>query len=817
MAMNEATLESRLDRVLATVFPTFKEVKVLHQKSFSIKFGHHNVEVDLKEPSSNPSRAIFDILLTIADRNVILLELKREGLKLTPDDVSQGISYARLAHPMPPLTLVSNGLINEFYNTYTKEKIDTASVDMDFIQRLTDNSFYLATKDFKDAVNLLLNREPELFSKIINQITETKFERMLGGIDDFTKPLCSDFLIERHNINKVISLFEEGSALVGVIGSAFAGKTNLLYQFFLKVKSDKNFLLYLDCNDHNYSIFQQLANHFTVNAKISITKDKIREWLINSLTDLPEGKFYLLIDNFNGDIPEAIKSEIIELIDIFKGVNHHTLYTLDEFNYKKIAYVENRQYKTIIGEQSKLIQLDELNDDEYNATNDLLYNEHRIAIEHGGHYTPEYREPRILRHLLSLYGGDIEDGEFIKIDAVPNMDLLNTISVNKTYTRLVHDLYKKITFCFFAERELRKTDSDLNIMASGSGAVTIDTFKKFFPDDFETLIKSSVVVLREIRNGMTVIYPKFQELIAKHSIPIISKLLIQENEKQNPIGNLCKLLVDTVTPVPYCDVAATGVLMDIAHKDEVDLFSGLVQELLKIPPRFEKVAGGMKALMYSEGIGHVEIDFEDNMEEGGFVADFLPYAILSQIAAYPLRLVGDKKHTLYAFHLYLIYEVGSSKEFLRRADVRSLQNMKPLETFDLEGHGHFISGHQGVIEPIVQSIQKCFLTIPEEIERLYERGFERNNINLLYRIYLALRTLTNYTDPKLAATAENYVKRFNKYFKAFMADLLSSDVENPQKREIQRARLSSIMEKKETENNDRTGEMIQETKDQNLE
>lgn len=799
MAINEATLQARLDRVLATVFPTFKEVKVEHQKSFSIKFGHHNVDVDLKEPSNYPSRAIFDILLTIEGKNIILLELKREELTLMEEDVLQGISYARLVHPMPPLTLISNGLDNQFYNTYTKEKIETTSVDFDFIDRLTNNSFSLATNDFKDAVNLLLNREPELFSKVINQITETKFGRMLGDLDDFTKSISPDFLIERQSIAKVLSHFSKGSALVGIIGSAFSGKTNLLYQFFLKVKSNKDFLLYLDCSDHNYSIFQQLANHFTQNAKISISKDKIREWLINSLTDLPEGKFYLLLDNFNNDIPEAIKSEIIELIDIFKGVNHHTLYTIDEFNYKRVAYVENRQYKTIIGEQSQLIQLDELSDEEYNATNQLLFDEYRIAIEHGGHYTPEYREPRILRHLISLYReeGELDKEKFTKIDAVPNVNLLYAFSSNKTYNKQIKDIYNKIVFCFFAEKELRKSNADLSIMASGSGAITTNTFKRFFSDDFETLIKSSVVVFRDIRNGMTIIYPKFQELVATHSIPLISNLLIQESNKGKSYEELCKLLIDTVTPIPYCDIVATGVLMEIEKRNEVNLFSELIQQLLKTPPRFEKVEGGTKVLMYSEGIGHIQINFEDDMDEGGFVADFLPYAILSQIASYPLGLVDNEKYSLYAFHLYLMYEVGSSKEFLRRGDVRSWENMKSLESFDWEGVGHLISGHEGIIEPIVQSILKCFLSIPDEIVKLYERGFKENNINLLYRIYLALRTMTNYTDSKLAKIAEDYVERFNEYFNSFMAEFLSKDVENPHEREKLRLKLLKLKTKDE--------------------
>nr|WP_288210080.1 hypothetical protein [uncultured Dysgonomonas sp.] len=777
MAKNEATLEARIDGVLTSVFPTFRMVNVQYQKSFSIKFGHHNVVVNLKEPSVNPARAIFDVLLTVDDKNTILLELKREGLTLTDEDISQGISYARLIHPMPPLTLISNGEDNLFYNTYTKENISKTNVDLEYIQNLIDNSFQLAINDFKDAISVLLNKEPDLFSKIINQITDVKFERLLGTVNDFTKPICIDFQIERQCLKQIQTLFTDGAALIGIVGSAFTGKTNLLYQFFNKTKSEKNFLLYLDCNDHNYSIFQQLANHFTENTKVLITKDKIREWLINSLIHLPDGKFYLLLDNFNNDIPESIKSEIIELIDIFKGVNHHTLYSIDEFNYKRIAFVENRQYKTIIGDQSKLIQLDELNDEEYDVTNSSIFDKYKVLIEHGGHYTPEYREPRILRHLVSLYHGGIKDGQFTKIDAVPNLNLLKAITSNKTYTKQIHDLYRKITYCFFIESELRKKDIDLSIMASGSGAITTDIFKKNFPDDFNDLIKSSIAVFREIRNGMTIIYPKIQELIAVHSISLITKMMIQEKEKSTT--ELCKLLLDTTISIPYCDIVANGVLLEIAKANEVELFSNLVQELLKMPPLLEKIEKGTKTLMYVEGVGHIQMNFDDDINEGGFIADFLPYVILSQLAAYPLGLVDNKEYSIYAFHLHLLYEVGSSKELLRRADVRSLNNIKALESFDLDGVGSIISGHEGVIEPFVQSIQKCFFQMPNEIEWLYEKAFEENNFNLLYRIYLALRTIINNTDPELTQRSENYVKRFNKYFDGFMAEYLSKDVKGP--------------------------------------
>jgi hypothetical protein len=792
MAKNEATLEARIDHILSSIFPTFKEVKVEHQKSFSIQFGHHNVQVDLKEPSKYPSRAILDILLTIGGVNTILLELKKEGLKLSQVDIDQGISYARLLHPMPPLTLISNGIDNQFYNTYTKEKIEATNIDFEFIQKLTDNSFQLATNDFKDAVNLLLNNEPELFSQVINQISAKRFERFFGTIDDFTKPICLDFRIDRKVVAEIHTHFSQKAALVGLIGSAFSGKTNLLYEFFTKTKSSKSFILYLDCSDHNYSIFQQLANHFSESSKISINKDKIREWLINSLCNSSDSKFYLLLDNFNNEIPEAIKAEIIELIDIFKGINHHTLYSIDEFNFKEIAFVANRQYKTLIGEQSKIVKLDELDDDEYNETNNLLLNKFQVLIEHGGHYTPEYREPRIVRHLASLLKGDIEAGQFTKVIAVPDYNLLNAISENKTYTRQVHDLYRKIASCFFTEFELRKADADIGIVASGSGAILKETFKKNFPDDYETLIKSSVIVLRELRNGKTVIYPKIQELVAKHSIELVIEIILRDSKEGKPIPEICKTLINYVTPIPYCDIVATGVLMKLAYKGEVNLFSDLVQELINIPPHLEKIGKGTKVLMYSEGIGHIQVNFEDDMDEGGFVSDFLPYAILSQLAGYPLGLVGNKEYSVFAFHLYLLNEVGSNKHFLRRADVRSLNNMKHHEGFDWDGVGYIVSGHEGIIEPIVQSIQKCFMQIPDEIEILYNRAFDENNFNLLYRIYLALRTMMNYTDESLAKKAKDYVKRFNEYFKTFMADFLSKDVQDPKERDALKKRLLSM-------------------------
>lgn len=790
--INEATLEARIDNILKSIFPTFQDVNVIHQKSFSIKFGHHNVSIDLEKPSNYPARSIFDILLTIGDRNIILLELKKEGLILTPDDVCQGISYARLISQMPPITLITNGVDIQMYNSYTKEKLVQSELDINIINSIAHSAFNLALNDYKEAVDILLNRDNSIFSKVINQITENKFVQLSGKINDFSKSICDDFQIERELIIDIEKRIAESATLVGIVGQSFSGKTTLLYQFFKKIKSNDDFLLYIDCYDHNYSILQQLANHFTKSSKILISKGKIREWLINSLSYNIEAKFYLLVDNFNNEIPEEIKNEIIELIDIFSGVNQHTLYTIDEFNYKKIAYVENRRYKTIIGEQSKLLFIEELNDIEYRKANRLMLENFKVSIEHGGHFTPEYRDPKVIRHLISLYQENIPEGQYVQILAVPDLDYLNSFAQNKHYTKSIHLLYKKLVICFFDESSLRKNNADLNIIASGTGTICIDTFKKLYPNDLNSLIKSSTIVVRELPNGLMVVVPKISELIAFHSIDIITKIIDKESSTHD-YKSICEKLIDLVEPIPYCDIVAAGVLMSFGNETYVELFSELTQELLKTPPRFEMISNGTKALTYIEGIGHLHLNFEVDMDEGGFIVDYLPFAILSQIAGFPLGLINNEEYSTYAFHLVLLTKLGSNENFIRRADARSLKNMKSFESIELDGIGTFVSGHEGIIEPIVQSILKCFRQIPDEIETLCDNAFSNNNMHLIWRIYLALRTMINYSDEKLSNRAAKFIERFNKYFKDSMCDYLTSDIADLQERANKKIELEKLL------------------------
>lgn len=782
ISMNEATLEARIDQVLRKVFPTFKEVSVEHQTSFSLKIGHHNIDLNSKLSNRNSVRGISDILFKIGNDNIILLELKREKVSISPDDISQGLSYARLLEQMPPLTLISNGKDNRFFNTYTREELNVDTIDFQFIQDSIDSSFEWAVNDFKDAVNLLLNNDPELFSQVINQISSEKFERIIGDVTDFNKPICLDFNVERTILNEISNLFDQGNPLIGIKGSAFSGKTVLLYQFYKKERSHKNCLLFLDCNDHNYSIYRQLANSFSKSSKVLVKEDQIKDWLISSLHNESNYRLYLLLDNFNNNIPESIKEEIIELIDLFNDGRHRILYTIDEFNYKEIAYIPHRKYKTIIGEKSEVLKLDELDDIEYDAVNNLMFEKFHLWIENGGQYTPEYREPRILRYLVSINQKDkLPEGKFQRILAVPDYELLKLLSKNNTYSQEVHQLMKKLAICFLEEFDIRDKNSHLNIAASGSGAILVETFKVKFPHDYNELVKSSIIVIREYySHDLSLIYPKLPELLAYYCIPSIVDMLL-EKSKCIEMDKLISFFTSLMIAVPYCDIVGTGVLIklsEIAPK----LFSDLVQGLQEIPPKTESISKGTKILMHMEDLGNINIDFQSdiNVNDSSFIADYFPYALLSQLAGYPMIAVSEDEAEPYNFHLNLLLKIGSDPHFLRRADNRSLRNMKYYESYNWDGVGQIVNGKEGILEPIVQSFQKYFMSFPDDMVLLYKFGFHENNFNLLYRFYLALVGLINYEDTNISNKALEYIKQFHSFFTNFMADYFSKKIEDRQ-------------------------------------
>ena len=78
------------------------------ERPFRVKLGRHTVDAG-EGATSRVATARLDVLVSRQGRNLLVVEVKAEDLLLTEDDRDQGISYARLVHPVAPFVLVTNG------------------------------------------------------------------------------------------------------------------------------------------------------------------------------------------------------------------------------------------------------------------------------------------------------------------------------------------------------------------------------------------------------------------------------------------------------------------------------------------------------------------------------------------------------------------------------------------------------------------------------------------------------------------------------------------------------------------------------------
>ncbi len=184
----------------------------------------------------------------------------------------------------------------------------------------------------------------------------------------------------------------------------------------------------------------------------------------------------------------------------------------------------------------------------------------------------------------------------------------------------------------------------------------------------------------------------------------------------------------------------------------------------------------MKVISYSEDIGHLNINFEDDMDEGDFITNFLPYIILSQFASYPFLIgVSDEEPSI-AHYLTLVTEIGSSSIMLPRMYALPFKKIRSISKYEFKKYGEIICGNEGIIEPIVQSINTVFHTSPNIIDAIFRKAVKQKNFQLIWRIYLAIRDETKNTNDQMATKASAIIDEFEEIFPLYFREIIADDV-----------------------------------------
>ena len=130
------------------------ESELYFERPFRVKVGRHTVVVG-ESATESFATARLDILVARQNRNLLVVEVKAENVVLTDDDRDQGISYARLVHPVAPFLLLTNGRDYRLYDTLTRNLVtDSTVVSREFTVSLPD-------VDRIEALQLFLASSPE--------------------------------------------------------------------------------------------------------------------------------------------------------------------------------------------------------------------------------------------------------------------------------------------------------------------------------------------------------------------------------------------------------------------------------------------------------------------------------------------------------------------------------------------------------------------------------------------------------------------------------------------------------------------------------
>jgi hypothetical protein len=776
--INEATLEARLHAILEKIFPTFRQMNVVHQESFSIRFGHHAVKVDLKDPSNWPNRAIFDMLLTSGDLNIMLVELKREGHEITSDDIEQGLSYGRLINPMPPLVLISNGTDNRLFNTYTKEKIDLSEIDLAYIQQRIDTNFQMSTRDFRNTVEFLLNRQPDLIGKVFRGISKKNFDRQTGTLSELDKAIAPTFQIGRRMVRRLHRQTTENPGLLGIVGPAFSGKTCILYQYFRNYGYQRDtYVLYVDLRDWNYSLYQQLANAFGRETKGAVRKEQIRDWIADLLSNPDESRLVILLDNLQRSINNNLTEEITELIQQFEGSRHSIIYTLDEQKFADLSHIEGRNYQSLIGQLTKIFLLTELSNREFKKVNHYLYKAGRVVFAPGAHDTNEFREPRVLRSLAAAAQIDeIEPGQAGKINSIPDFNMYRALAKNVIFTNDMRELYKKMAITFVLDKQVRDNVSAFKLLANSLLVVSTLVFKKQFKNkEYEKLIGSGIVVERTYIKDFPALIPKFQELIILYAVDFLFTLL-QSDASTKTEEQLFDLYLSYVSDIPAGDIVGAELLNRIGYDLGPDLFTYFIRRLLEIKPESTAIAPGTTVGTFSERAGMIVIDFPDGYEEGSSTGSIVGYGILAQLVYPPLQGEDSNGERSFEATIELLYQLGSSAELNHHHGFGSVDRMHRITRETIPGWGEVLSLGNGIIETITQSMMRTFQYMPDLIDELLERAIANNSKPLLWRLFTVFSLSLRITDDDLTKRAAiNRLKIQKLIFQDMLSELKITD------------------------------------------
>lgn len=755
--MNEATLEARVNAEIQKHFPSIARLKITHQKYLTLRVGHRT---DIKTGGLEQAKATgrLDILLSFEDKPLAVLELKEPGKPLTEDDRDQGLSYAKLLTPQAPLVIVSNGEEAEFYQTFDGEVWNPSNKNEEAVHSIFSHALSSAADEREEAIRLLMGKQPYIWKSLFQKYTETALGQLEGDLDDYTSPLTKDFIIERFVVSQIANSITAGDTLLALIGPPLSGKTNVLSQVCMTKDMEDLFPIYIDAQNTSYGIFQHIANQFTRELYVQVQPSEIRHWIFHSIQSI-SGHLAIIIDGWTADVPGTLKEDVDELINFLQPeLPISVLLCMDDTAFQEVKNIPGRPTCSAIGRNAKVIQLNPLDDDEFESVCRLFYDNFLTGFHHGAQYNLDFRNPRLLRLIVNLVNKDESEAfiskDYSKIKVLPS---ITNFLIFESWDRYIshpeiEGFFQDLARAYILDRDNRIDDPTLTLMSHGKGHIVRETAESVVGHEkLNTMRAQGHIGIVRGPNGKVLILPKIPEFLATAASYVIAaeSLAIY---RRDGFDDAYAYLVNESDSFPYGDLVGARAILEISSRDN-DLANDITIRLLEDDPEESRLSEGSRVLIYFEEVGKVNIYFGKGTDEP-ITGNIQPWNILSQISSYAIQAGQSSVDP----QLMILATVGSYPRTLLRPYPSSIRQNPGFHVHEMAEHGSVLCHQSGIIEPITFAMQCGFYHVPKDMLRLCLFAKEEKLFFLAHRLNMAALSVEQCVEDNVARASKEAQK-----------------------------------------------------------
>lgn len=763
----EADLESRINAALRHAFPLLPSEALRHQIRFSFTFGGKEIVVDGASREAALARA--DVIVYYNDKPLAVLELKRPSVPLTEDDTQQGLSYARVLFPSPPLVVVSNGTDLRLLETHTGAVWTPGDRTGQAVAALIQNAARASSEDLKKAVDTLMGTNPDIWVQAVQKTSAAAIAELSGVWSQRLLPFVEGFLIPRKATALAKSLLKNGKRLLIIHGQPMIGKSNVLRE--LAQMADENRLAVLFIGfERGASILQQLADILAQELEWPVTKDEARNWL-KGISRADGRTLVLAIDgiglNFDG-----FRDEIDDLASDSFGKNLAIVLELDSVIANRVMKDSTGRRLSRIGRRASGVPVLQLDADEFcNACVALQGN--KIGMTKGSQLSPELRLPWVLRAITSHLDKPSDGEEPSSIPCIPPLLSLHLMQLTRDSFKNDHELRRR--FQGVAKAVLEDSLDQGRPVSLILEAISTFVFRRSSLEnhishaDVDRLVEEGLVKPVMHESGEAVLLARMPELVASEVAYVLAKQIDQRAGRTGP--EKAEWLTMIAGAIPFGDIVVAQAIIDSALESN-GMSIDLISELLDGAPRAETIPLGAKMAMHMPGVGvfnlgvrsdglvlkshhgrEYVIPYDPANGLGVTYSNVHAWLILSHLAAVPFEVVdlNDESDTQRLDPVILL-KVGSCASVLRCPTNEA--EMNGMQTHDIPGSGTFVCHHEGIIEPITNSILIFLRREGRAAEKWIDAALSCNSMPLLSRIDIALRRLVDSADLELSAFAQ---------------------------------------------------------------